>query len=90
MLWRCDILQRVTNSKDVWILALEILQKRGPDGKIGEDWVRKSLYKPHPEIKARWSQQLYRIRALCGSKGNYLAIKLFFDNVCIQVPLAFQ
>ena len=79
----------VTNSKDVWFLALEILQKRDPDGEIGEDWARKSFYKPHPEIKARWSQQLDRIRALCGSKGNYLAIKLF-DNVCIQVPLAFQ
>ena len=95
VLWRCDILQRagwLQPPKDVRILALEILQKRDPDGKIGEDWVCKSLYKRHPELKARWSQQLDRIRALRGSKGNYLAIKLFFDNVCIQVqvPLVFQ
>ena len=93
VLWRCDTLQRagwLQTPKDARILALEILQKRDPDGKIGEDWVRKSLYKRHPEIKARWSQQLDRIRALRGSKGDYLAIKHFFDNVCIQVPLASQ
>ena len=93
VLWRCDILQRagwLQTPKDAQILALEILQKRDPDGEIGEDWVCKSLYKRHPEIKARWSQQLDRIRALRGSKGDYLPIKLFFDNVCIQVPLAFH
>ena len=43
----------------------------------------RSLYKRHPEIKLRWSQQLDRIR---GSKGNYQAIKLFFDNVLATPP----
>ena len=80
VLWRCDILQRagwLQPPKDVRILAIEIVQKRGPDAKVGADWTRKSLYKHHPDIKSRWSQQLDRIRALRGSKGNYLAIKLF-------------
>ena len=73
VLWRCEILQRagwLQTPKDARILALEILQKRDPDAKIGEDWVRKSLYKRHPEIKARWSQQLDRIRALRGPRSR--------------------
>ena len=85
LLWRCDILQRagwLQTPKDVRIMALEIIQKRNPDAQVGKDWVRNSLYKRHPEIKTRWSQQLDRIRALRGSEGNYLAIQLFFDNVC--------
>ena len=84
LLWRCDTLQRAGRPQipnDARILALEIIQKRDLGAKIGEDWIRKSSYKRHPEIKARWSQQLDRIRALRGSKGNYQAIKLFFDNV---------
>ena len=84
LLWRCDILQRagwLQTPKDALILALEIVQKRDPDAKVGEDWVRNSLYKRHPEIKSRWSQQLDRIRVLRGSKGNCQAIKPFFDNV---------
>ena len=68
------------------ILALETVQKRDPDAKVSKDWVRHSLYKCHPEIKLRRSQQLDRIRALRGSKGNYQAIKLFFDNVLATPP----
>ena len=55
--------------EDVRILALETVQKRAPGAKH------------HPEIKLRWGQQLDRVRALRGSKGNYQAIKLFFDNI---------
>ena len=86
LLWRCDILQYsgwLQAPEDVRVLALEIVQKRDPDAEVGKDWVRNSLYKRHPEIKRRWSQQLDRIRALRGSKGNYKAIKQFFDNVCL-------
>ena len=81
LLWRCEILQRagwLQTPKDARILALEIIQKRDPGAKIGEDWIRKRLYKRHAEIKAIRSQQLDRIRALRGSKGNYQAIKQFF------------
>ena len=91
LLWRCDILQRsgwLQTPKDIRILALEIVQKRDPNAKVGNDWVRNSLYKRHPEIKTRWSQQLDRIRALRGSKGNYQAIKLFFDNVSLLIKFA--
>ena len=91
MLWKCDILQRfgwLQTPKDVRILALEIVQKRDPNAKVGNDWVHNSLYKRHPEIKTRWSQQLDRIRALHGSKGNYQAIKLFFDNVSLLIKFA--
>ena len=62
-------------------LALEIVQKRDPNAKVGKDWVRNNLYKRNPEMKSRLSQQLDRIRALRGLKGNYQAIKQFFDNV---------
>ena len=93
LIWRCDVLQRSGWSQtpeDVRILALEIVQKRDPDAKVGKDWVRHSLYKRHPEIKLRWSQQLDRIRALRGSKGNYQAIKLFFDNVPPHLPALYS
>ena len=85
LLWRCEILQRsgwLQTPADVRALALEIVQKQDPNAKVGKDWIRNSLHKRHPEIKSRWSQQLDRIRALRGSKGNYQAIKQFFDNVC--------
>ena len=85
LLWRCDILQCsgwLQAPEDVRILALEIVQKRDPDAKVGKDWIRNSLYKRHPEIMSRWSQQLDYIRVLRGSMGNYQAIKLFFNNVC--------
>ena len=72
--------------EDVRTLALETVQQRDPDAKVSKDWVRHSLYKCHPEIKLRRSQQLDRIRALRGSKGNYQAIKLFFDNVLATPP----
>ena len=48
LLWRCDILQLsgwLQTPKDVRILALEIVQKRDPNAKVGNDWVRSSLYK---------------------------------------------
>ena len=89
LILRCDVLQRSGWSQtpeDVQILALETVQKRDPDAKVSKDWVRHSLYKHHPEIKLQWSQQLDRIRALRGSKGNYQAIKLFFDNVLAVPP----
>ena len=82
LLWKCEILQPsgwLQTPEDVWVLALEIVQKRDPNAVVGKDWVRNCLYKRHPEIKSRWSQQLDRIR---GSKGNCQVIKLFFDNVC--------
>ena len=72
LIWRCDVLQRSGWSQtpeDVRILALETVQRRDPDAKVSKGWVRHSLYKRHPEIKLRWSQQLDRIRALRGSKG---------------------
>ena len=81
LLWRCKILQCsgwLQAPADVRALALEIVQKRDPNAKVDKDWIRNSLYKCHPEIKSQWSQQLDRIRALRGSKGNYQAIKLFF------------
>ena len=62
-------------------MALEIVQKQNPDAIVGKGWIRNSLYKRSPEIKTRWSQQLDSVRALRGSKGNYQAIKQFFDNV---------
>ena len=90
LLWGCEILQCsgwLQTPADVRALTLEIAQKRDPNAKVGNDWVRNSLYKRHPEIKSRWSQQLDRIRALGGSKGNYPAIKQFFDNVCPCQPV---
>ena len=84
LLWRCEILQCsgwLQTPADERALALEIVQKRDSNAKVGKVWVRNSLYKRHPEIKSRWSQKLDRIRALRGSKGNYQAIKQFFDNV---------
>ena len=90
LLWRCEILQCsswLQTPADVRALALEIVQKWDPNAEVGKDWIRNSLYKRYPEIKARWSQQLDRIRALRGSKGNYQAIKQFFDNVCPTTQL---
>ena len=80
LLWRREILQCsgwLQTPADIRALALVILQKRDPNAKVGKDWTRNSLYKRHPEIKSRWSQQLDRVRALRGSKGNYQAIKQF-------------
>ena len=84
LLGRCEILQCpgwLQTPAGVRSLALEIVQKRGPNAKVGIDWIRNSLYKRHPEIKPRWSQHLGRIHALRGAEGNYQAIKQFFDSV---------
>ena len=89
LIWRCDVLQSSGWSQtpeDVRILALNTVQKRDPDAKVSKNWVRHSPYKRHPEIKLQWSQQPDRIHALCGSKGNYQAIKLFFDNILATPP----
>ena len=85
LLCRCKILQCscwLQTPADVRALAFEFVHERVPNAKVGEDWIRNSLYKRHPEILSRWSQQLDRIRALRGSKGNRQASMQFFDNVC--------
>ena len=85
LLRRCDTLRRpgwLQTPADVRILALGIVQKRDPDAIVGKDWIRNSPHKRHPEMESQWSQQLDRIHALRGSRGNYRAIKLCFDNVC--------
>lgn len=57
-------------TNDVRALALEAVQKRDLETKVGKDWVRNSLYKRHSEVESRWSQQLDRVRAVRGSKAS--------------------
>jgi hypothetical protein len=64
LIWRCDILQRAgfpQTVKDVTASAEQILQKRNPTATVSSRWIDRSFYKQHPEVKARWSQQLDRI-----------------------------
>jgi hypothetical protein len=82
LIWRCDILQRVgfpQSVKDVRDMAEQILRKRDPTGTVSPRWIDRFLYKHHPEVKARWSRQLDRIRASHGN--NFAALELFFENV---------
>ena len=82
MIWRCDILQRVgfpQSVKDVRDMAEQILRKRDPTGTVSPRWIDRFLYKHHPEVKARWSRQLDRIRPSHGN--NFAALELFFENV---------
>jgi hypothetical protein len=82
LVWYCDILQRTgfpLSVKDVTALAGKILRKRDPDATVSPRWIDRSFYKRHPEVKARWSQQLDRIRAVHGN--NFAALELFFEMV---------
>ena len=82
LIWQCDILQRTgfpLSVKDVTSLAEMILRKREPTATISPRWIDRSFYKQHPEVKARWSQQLDRIRALQGN--NFAALEAFFEAV---------
>ena len=79
LIWQCDILQRTgypLSVKEVATLAEMILRKRDPTATISPRWIDRSFYKQHPEVKARWSQQLDRIRALQGN--NFAALEAFF------------
>jgi len=70
LIWYCDILQRTgfpQSVKDAIALAEKILQKRDPTATISPRWLDRSFYKRHPEVKARWSQQLDRVRATHGT-----------------------
>ena len=54
LIWGCDVLQRSGWSQTpegVRILALGTVQKRDPGAEVSRDWVRRSLYKRHREIK---------------------------------------
>jgi len=82
LVWYCHILQRTgfpLSVKDVTALARKILRKRKPNTTVGPRWIDHSFYKRHPELKARWSQQLDRIRAVHGN--NFAALELFFEMV---------
>ena len=73
-----DILQLTgppLSVKDVTTLAEMILRKRA----ISPRWSDRSFYKQHPEVKARWSQQLNRIRAL--QRNIFAALEAFFEAV---------
>jgi hypothetical protein len=83
LIWYCDILQRAgfrQSIRDVRELA-KILQKRDPAGTVGPRWIDRCLYKHHPEVKARWSQQLDRLRARHGN--NFNALESFFEMVSV-------
>jgi hypothetical protein len=82
LIWYCDILQRTgfpQNVKDAIALAEKILRKRDPTATISPRWLDRSFYKRHPEVKARWSQQLDRVRATHGN--NFAALEAFFEMV---------
>lgn len=82
IIWRCEILQRTgfpQTTQDVRRIAESVLQKRDPDGRVGPRWVDQSFYTHHPEIKARWSQQLDNIRARKGN--NHKSLEMFYISV---------
>jgi hypothetical protein len=85
LIWRCEILQRAgfrQSIRDVRDLAEKILQKRDPTATVSPRWIDRCLYKHHPEVKARWSQQLDRLRARHGN--NFNALELFFEMVSVM------
>lgn len=89
LIWRVGILGRAgfpPTPKEVTATAQCILQKRLPDAKIGSRWVNKSLYQRHPEMKARWSQLLEKVRAFKGN--NVAALEQFFSTVWRRVSFA--
>ena len=65
LIWRCDILQRAgfpETVQDVRDLAQTLLRKRDPTGTVSPRWIDRYFYKQQPEVEARWSQQLDKIR----------------------------
>ena len=38
--------------------ALHVYQQWVPEGRLGKDWVKNSLYHRHPEVKSKFSKQL--------------------------------
>jgi len=65
--------------KDVRDMAEQIIRKRDPTETVSPRWIDRFLCKHHPDIKARWSRQLDRIRASHGN--NFAALELFFEKV---------
>jgi len=90
LIWRCNILQRAgfpQTVKDVRDLAQTILRKRDPTGTISPQWIDRYFYKQHPEVKARWSQQLDKVRVWHANK--FYALESFFKTVGVDLPLKY-
>ena len=88
LVWRCEVLQRAgfaQTPKDTTSVAEGILRKRVPDGTVGRRWVCQGFYKHRPEVKAHWSVQMGRVRALRGAEDNFKAIETFYSTVNSQV-----
>jgi len=81
---RCEQLGRLgfpLTVEEVRECALAIYQTRIPNGTLGKNWVRDSLYKRHPEVRSRFSKQMDYKRSICGNSPNI--INNYFDMVCI-------
>jgi hypothetical protein len=88
LIWRCDLLQRAgfpQTVQDVRDLAQTLLRKRDPTGTVSPRWIDRYFYKQHPEVKARWSQQLDKIRVWHTNKFD--ALESFFAIVGVTLPL---
>lgn len=84
LIWRCDILQRAgfaQNARDVRDLTEVLLRKRNPTATVSPRWIDRYFYKQNPEVKARWIQQLDKIRVQQGNK--HYALEQFFANISV-------
>ena len=73
---RCEHLGRCgfpVTVEDVRDHALHVYQQRLPEGRLGKDWVKDSLYHRHPEVRSKFSKQLDYKRRLCGNNRDLLS-----------------
>ena len=85
---RCEQLGRLgfpLTVEEVRECALAIYRKRLPNGTLGKNWVRDSLYKRHPEVRSRFSKQMDYKRSICGNSPNI--INNYFNMVCLQTNM---
>ena len=72
-LWRCS--GWLQTPEDVWVFALEIVQKRGPNAKVGKDWIHSELKRVSVKSVPSWMD--------CGLNSVSLSFKLATSSISI-------